>query len=70
MAFIRKRGNAYYLVHNVRKKGHVRQLHLARLGRFYAQAIVDSGTQFDIEFRLQQMQCHHRQEKAHDRGEG
>lgn len=33
MAFIRKRGNAYYLVHNVRKKGHVRQLHLARLGR-------------------------------------
>jgi hypothetical protein len=33
MAFIRKRGNAYYLVHNVRKKGRVRQLHLARLGR-------------------------------------
>jgi hypothetical protein len=34
MAFIRKRGNAYYLVHNVRKKGRVRQLHLARLGRW------------------------------------
>lgn len=33
MAFIRKRGNSYYLVHNVRKKGRVRQLHLARLGR-------------------------------------
>jgi hypothetical protein len=33
MAFIRKRGNTYYLVHNVRKKGRVRQLHLARLGR-------------------------------------
>ena len=32
MAFIRKRGNSYYLVHSVRKKGHVRQLHLARLG--------------------------------------
>jgi hypothetical protein len=32
MAFIRKRGNSYYLVHNVRKKGQVRQLHLARLG--------------------------------------
>ena len=33
MAFIRKRGNAYYLVHNVRKNGQVRQLHLACLGR-------------------------------------
>lgn len=32
MAFIRKRGHSYYLVHNVRKKGRVRQLHLARLG--------------------------------------
>jgi hypothetical protein len=33
MAFIRKRGNSYYLVHNVRKKGHVHQIHLACLGR-------------------------------------
>lgn len=33
MAFIRKRGHSYYLVHNVRKGGRVRQLHLARLGR-------------------------------------
>lgn len=33
MAFIRKRGEHYYLVHNVRKKGRVRQLHLAPLGR-------------------------------------
>lgn len=33
MAFIRKRGNSYYLVHNVREKGQVRQLHLACLGR-------------------------------------
>ncbi len=33
MAFIRKRGECYYLVHNVRKKGRVCQLHLARLGR-------------------------------------
>ncbi|MGH9401450.1 MAG: hypothetical protein ACRD2P_05010 [Terriglobia bacterium] len=32
MAFIRKRGNAYYLVHNVRTHGRVEQLHLARLG--------------------------------------
>jgi len=32
MAFIRKRGNSYYLVHSVRKKGQVHQLHLARLG--------------------------------------
>ncbi len=32
MAFIRKRGQSYYLVHNVRKKGQVRQLHLACLG--------------------------------------
>jgi hypothetical protein len=33
MAFIRKRGESYYLVHNVRKGGRVRQIHLARLGR-------------------------------------
>ena len=33
MAFIRKRGNIYYLVHNRRDRGHVRQLYLARLGR-------------------------------------
>jgi hypothetical protein len=32
MAFVRRRGNAYYLVHNVRRGGKVRQLHLARLG--------------------------------------
>jgi hypothetical protein len=34
MAFIRKRGRSFYLVHNVRKKGRVQQLHLARLGRW------------------------------------
>lgn len=33
MAFIRKRGNSYYLVHSVREEGRVRQIHLARLGR-------------------------------------
>ena len=33
MAFIRKSGNIYYLVHNLRKQGRVRQLYLARLGR-------------------------------------
>lgn len=33
MAFIRKRGSSYYLVHNVRKKGRVQQLYLACLGR-------------------------------------
>ena len=32
MAFIHKRGQSYYLVHNVRKKGRVHQLHLACLG--------------------------------------
>ena len=32
MAFIRRKGNFYYLVHNVRRDGKVRQLHLARLG--------------------------------------
>jgi hypothetical protein len=32
MAFIRRKGNAYYLVHNVRRGGKVRQLYLARLG--------------------------------------
>ncbi len=33
MAFIRKRGQSFYLVHNVRQKGRVRQIHLACLGR-------------------------------------
>lgn len=33
MAFIRKRGQSYYLVHSVRKRGRVEQIHLARLGR-------------------------------------
>lgn len=33
MAFIRKRGGSYYLVHNIRKDGQVRQVHLACLGR-------------------------------------
>jgi hypothetical protein len=33
MAFIRKRGQSYYLVHSVRKKGRVKQIHLACLGR-------------------------------------
>jgi len=33
MAFIRKRGNLYYLVHNVRQQARVRQIHLACLGR-------------------------------------
>ncbi|HUC54475.1 MAG TPA: hypothetical protein VMR90_10530 [Candidatus Cybelea sp.] len=32
MAFVRRKGNALYLVHNVRHGGKVRQLHLARLG--------------------------------------
>ncbi|HEY2460184.1 MAG TPA: hypothetical protein VGI16_05235 [Candidatus Acidoferrum sp.] len=32
MAFIRRKGKSFYLVHNVRRSGKVRQLHLARLG--------------------------------------
>jgi len=32
MAFIRKRGESYYLVHNVRQEGRVHQIHLACLG--------------------------------------
>jgi hypothetical protein len=32
VAFVRRKGNAYYLVHNVRRRGKVKQLHLARLG--------------------------------------
>src|SRR5947209_4098240 len=33
MAFVRRKGNSFYLVHNVRHGGKVRQLHLARLGQ-------------------------------------
>jgi len=32
MAFLRRKGAAYYLVHNVRRAGKVKQLHLAKLG--------------------------------------
>jgi len=32
VAFLRRKGNAFYLVHNVRRRGKVRQLHLAALG--------------------------------------
>ena len=32
MAFVRRKGNRYYLVHNVRRRGKVQQLHLAPLG--------------------------------------
>jgi hypothetical protein len=32
LAFVRRKGNSYFLVHNVRRQGKVRQLHLARLG--------------------------------------
>jgi hypothetical protein len=32
MAFVRRKGNSYFLVHNVRRAGKVKQLHLARLG--------------------------------------
>jgi hypothetical protein len=32
MAFVRRKGNSFYLVHNVRRGGKVLQLHLARLG--------------------------------------
>jgi hypothetical protein len=32
LAFVRRKGNTYYLVHNVRRQGKVQQLHLARLG--------------------------------------
>jgi hypothetical protein len=32
VAFVRRKGNNYYLVHNVRRQGKVQQLHLARLG--------------------------------------
>src|ERR1700739_1067248 len=33
MAFVRRKGNSFYLVHNVRRAGKVQQLHLARLGQ-------------------------------------
>lgn len=32
MAFVRRKGNSYFLVHNVRRRGRVKQLHLASLG--------------------------------------
>lgn len=31
MAFVRRKGNSYFLVHNVRRDGKVKQIHLAKL---------------------------------------
>src|ERR1700683_5849231 len=33
VAFVRRKGNTYFLVHNVRRQGKVQQLQLARLGK-------------------------------------
>jgi hypothetical protein len=33
VAFVRRKGKTYFLVHNVRRRGKVQQLHLARLGQ-------------------------------------
>jgi hypothetical protein len=32
VAFVRRKGNVYYLVHNVRRRGKIEQMHLATLG--------------------------------------
>jgi hypothetical protein len=32
VAFIRRKGNTFFLVHNVRREGKVQQIHLAKLG--------------------------------------
>ena len=32
MAVVRRKGNVYYLVHNVRRRGKIEQIHLATLG--------------------------------------
>jgi hypothetical protein len=32
VAFVRRKGNVYYLVHNVRRRGKIEQIHLATLG--------------------------------------
>jgi len=46
MAFIRKRGGRYYLVHNVRsQEGRVKQIHLAPLGRwpYISERVIENG---------------------------
>ena len=41
VAFVRRKGNSFYLVHNVRRQGKVQQLHLARLGERIAAGLAE-----------------------------
>ncbi len=65
MAFVRRKGNAYYLVHNVRQGGKVKQLHLACLGtrpRITDDVIRDVSRQhpfLDLNWRRLQEQIEH-----------
>jgi len=70
MAFVRRKGNRFYLVHNVRRGGKVRQLHLARLGdraRITDQVVREVSKKHpfvDLNWRALREQSHHRVDLA------
>ena len=60
MAFIRRRGNSYFLVHNVRRRGKVQQLHLAHLGEHIKIALLTNNTRDSAEKILKVLQVSRR----------
>src|SRR5215467_348745 len=65
MAFVRRKGNSFYLVHNVRRGEKVQQLHLARLGQRahiteeVVKAVSKKHPFVELNWRVLREQCHH-----------
>jgi len=65
MAFVRRKGNSFYLVHNVRRGEKVQQLHLARLGQRahiteeVVKAVSKKHPFVELNWRVLREQCNH-----------
>lgn len=65
MAFVRRKGNSFYLVHNVRRGEKVQQLHLARLGQraHITEEVVKEVSKkhpfVELNWRALRAQCNH-----------
>ena len=70
MAFVRRKGNSFYLVHNVRRGEKVQQLHLARLGqraRITEEVVKEVSKKHpfvELDWRALREQCNHRMDLA------
>jgi hypothetical protein len=65
VAFVRRKGNSFYLVHNVRRGEKVQQLHLARLGQraHITEEVVKEVSKkhpfVELNWRVLREQCNH-----------